>query len=49
MGLLRKLPLDVVITHASRVAAFVCEQEGATPVLPDEVLGNLDEVKEGKP
>ena len=46
MGLLRQLPLDVVINHASRVAAFVCEQEGATPVLPDDVRSNLEAAKE---
>lgn len=35
MGLLAGQALDEVIHHASRVSAFVCEQPGATPVLPD--------------
>lgn len=38
MGLLRQWPLDEVIDHASRVSAFVCEQPGATPILPDELV-----------
>ena len=37
MGLLSGHPISDVIHHASRVAAFVCEQPGATPVLPDEL------------
>jgi len=42
MGLLSKRPLDEIILHASRVAAYVCEQVGATPVLPDDVRFNLE-------
>jgi sugar/nucleoside kinase (ribokinase family) len=37
MGLLAQFPLEDVIEQASRVSAFVCEQPGATPVLPDEL------------
>ncbi len=38
LGLLRNLPLDTINRHASRVAAFVCSQTGATPRLPTELL-----------
>jgi fructokinase len=38
MGLLRKRPLAEVIRHASEVAAFVCEQPGATPRLPEHLV-----------
>ncbi len=37
LGLLRGLPLDTINRHASRVAAFVCTQTGATPQLPDKL------------
>ncbi len=37
MGVLSGHSLSDVILHASRVAAFVCEQPGATPVLPDSL------------
>jgi len=43
MGLLRRRPLAQVIHHASRVAAFVCEQPGATPRLPDELVRPVHE------
>lgn len=35
IGLLRKLPLVTMNQWASRVAAYVCSQPGATPKLPD--------------
>lgn len=38
MGLLRGWSLEDIIQHASRVSAFVCEQQGATPVLPDSLV-----------
>lgn len=38
LGLLHGLPLDAINQHASRVAAFVCSQAGATPQLPTELL-----------
>ncbi|MHC4878772.1 MAG: carbohydrate kinase family protein [Planctomycetota bacterium] len=38
LGLLRGLPLDTINQHASRVAAFVCSQAGATPQLPENLL-----------
>lgn len=36
-GLLHSRKLDDINIHANRVAAFVCEQHGATPDLPDEL------------
>jgi fructokinase len=38
MGLLWKWPLDRINEYANRVATFVCSQNGATPVLPDEII-----------
>lgn len=37
MDLLANRSLDEVIVHASQVSAYVCEQPGATPVLPDSL------------
>jgi fructokinase len=37
MGLLNKKPLSEINEHANRVATFVCSQDSATPVLPDEL------------
>lgn len=37
MGLLLGRTLEEIIEHASQVAAFVCEQPGATPVLPERL------------
>lgn len=34
VGLLRGRPLDAIHDHASRLAAFVCGQRGATPSIP---------------
>jgi fructokinase len=34
VGLLRGRPLDAIHDHASRLAAFVCGQRGATPPIP---------------
>lgn len=36
-GFLRGLPLNVINRHANTVAAFVCSQAGATPVLPSSL------------
>lgn len=38
IGLVRGDDLDTVNEHASRVAAFVCSQSGATPDLPDALI-----------
>lgn len=38
MGLLWEWPLDRINEYANRVATFVCSQNGATPVLPDEII-----------
>jgi fructokinase len=37
MGLLNKKPLAEINGHANRVATFVCSQDSATPVLPDDL------------
>ena len=37
MGLLNKKSLDDCNEHANRVAAFVCSQDGATPMLTKEL------------
>jgi fructokinase len=37
MGLIRKLPLKTINKWASRVAAYVCSQPGATPHLPESL------------
>jgi fructokinase len=36
MGLLQNRPLYEINERANQVAAFVCSQSGATPLLPDE-------------
>lgn len=38
MGLLNQKSLDEINGHANRVATFVCLQDGATPVLPEELI-----------
>ncbi len=38
MGLLKRKPLAEINHHANRVATFICSQDGATPVLPPDVL-----------
>lgn len=38
LGLLAGRPLDRILDHASRVAAYVCSQSGATPPLPPEII-----------
>ncbi|VGO11497.1 Fructokinase [Pontiella desulfatans] len=44
MGLLNGKPLAEINDHANRVAAFVCTCDGATPILPRElVLGATSE------
>jgi fructokinase len=37
LGLLRKLPLELIHLHASQLASYVCTQPGATPHLPPEL------------
>jgi fructokinase len=39
LGLIRKLPLSSINLWASRVAAYVCSQPGATPHLPESLRG----------
>ena len=41
MGLLSGFPIQEIIHHASRVSAFVCEQSGATPVLPESLVARF--------
>lgn len=36
-GLLRNSPLDIINQHATRLAAYVCSQHGATPDIPTEL------------
>ncbi len=38
VGLLNGNPLDAINDHANRVAKFVCSQDGATPVLPADLV-----------
>lgn len=38
LGLLAGRPLDRILDHANRVAAYVCSQSGATPPLPPELI-----------
>jgi fructokinase len=40
-GLLRKFPLNTIHENATRIAAFVCSQKGATPVLPKQLILEL--------
>ena len=37
-GLLRGIGPSDALRHAARVAAFVCSQSGATPLLPHDLL-----------
>jgi fructokinase len=37
LGLLRNHDLDVIVAHASRLAAHVCTQKGAMPMVPKEL------------
>lgn len=39
-GLLHNQPLSTLHARASRVAAYVCTQRGATPMLPDRLMKN---------
>jgi len=41
LGKLRGLPLDQINQLASRVAAYVCSQAGATPTLPPSLISEL--------
>jgi len=38
MGILKSWPLNKVNSFANRVAAFVCSQKGATPILPKHLM-----------
>lgn len=38
LGLLRGERLDRINEHANRVASFICSQNGATPILPSELV-----------
>jgi len=40
-GILNGLPLKHIHQTATQVAAFVCSQHGATPVLPKDLLTRL--------
>jgi fructokinase len=37
VGILAGCPLDEINRHANEVAAYVCSQPGATPVLPEHL------------
>jgi fructokinase len=41
LGLLRKLPLNIVHEQAKQLSAYVCTQSGATPVLTKEMQQKL--------
>ena len=43
VGTLQGLPLNKINQAASKIAAFVCSQPGATPALPAEIVGLLKE------
>ena len=43
IGLLHDHPLAQINDHANRVAAFVCSQKGATPLIPDELRSGSNE------
>jgi len=38
MGLLNKKPLNKINDHANRVGTFVCQQAGATPIFPANLI-----------
>jgi fructokinase len=38
LGVLAEEPLDAINRRATRIAAYVCSQDGATPALPPELL-----------
>lgn len=40
VGLLKGDGLEQINAHANRVASFVCSQAGATPRVPDELIGS---------
>ena len=40
LGLLDELDLEAIIQNASRIAAFVCSQSGATPQLPTDLVAS---------
>ena len=38
IGLLQGIDLETINQHANRVAAYVCSQSGAVPLVPPELL-----------
>ena len=42
MGMLNGVPLKELHIRASDLAAYVCTQKGATPVVPEDVLKNMN-------
>jgi len=45
IGLLRELPLRTIHEQATQLSAFVCTQNGATPVLPESMIQDLAKFK----
>jgi fructokinase len=41
VGLLRKLPLEIIHKNAINLASYVCTQKGATPKLSKELVRKL--------
>ena len=41
IGLLEELPLRIIHQRAVSLAAFVCTQKGATPKIPNHILGKI--------
>lgn len=41
MGLLKDLPLKTIHEQATKLSAYVCTQNGATPVLPESMVNDL--------
>ena len=41
VAMCRGLPIEVMHAWASRVAAYVCSQPGATPAIPLKLQGDL--------
>ncbi len=40
-GILHKMPLEWINRTANRVAAYVCSQAGATPLLPESLVAGI--------
>ena len=41
VGLLKRFPLKIIHEQATRLSAYVCTQNGATPVLPESMVNEL--------